>query len=288
MKRLLREPLLHFLLLGAALFVVDGLRGERSVRAADNGIVVTTGRIENLAALFEKTWQRPPTPVELKGLIDDHVLEEVLYREGLALGVDRDDTVIRRRVRQKMEFVLGDLLDRAEPTRGRPRALVGRASGRLCPPDALPLSSGVSRPRAPGGSVEGRCGCAPRRAARVGRRARARRCHAARACARRRVVLRRGTRLRGRVRGQPGRVSHRSLVRADRIGLRLSSRARRRAERGSGSLARRTCAPRSSATGASNGAWRPRKRFHEDVVARYDVSIEWPSSVGDDSGAGKR
>ena len=116
MKRLLKEPLLHFVLLGAALFALSALRGERTARAGDDEIVVSRGRIENLAALFAKTWQRAPTAEELRGLVDDFVLEEALYREGKALGVDQDDTIIRRRVRQKMEFVVGDIIEQAEPT----------------------------------------------------------------------------------------------------------------------------------------------------------------------------
>lgn len=116
MKSLLKEPLLHFLLLGAALFAFDALRGGRTARAGAAEIVVSEGRVENLAALFAKTWQRPPTEAELTVLVDDFVLEEALYREGVALGVDRDDTIIRRRVRQKMEFVVDDIIEAAEPS----------------------------------------------------------------------------------------------------------------------------------------------------------------------------
>jgi hypothetical protein len=115
----LREPLLHFLLLGAGLFALNTMLRERRIEAgaADGGeIVVSPGRIENLIALYTKTWQRAPTPDEMRGLIQDHVLEEALYREGLALGLDRNDIVIRRRLRQKMEFVVEDIVELAEPT----------------------------------------------------------------------------------------------------------------------------------------------------------------------------
>ena len=115
MKKLAKEPLLHFVLLGASLFAFDAFQRGRTVEAGGGDIVVSGGRIESLAALFAKTWQRPATAEELGGLVDDYVLEEVLYREGLALGVDQDDTIIRRRVRQKMEFVLDDILELAEP-----------------------------------------------------------------------------------------------------------------------------------------------------------------------------
>jgi hypothetical protein len=88
--------------------------GEQDTAAADS-IVVTPGKIENLAALFQRTWQRPPTTQELDGLIRDYVREEVLYREGMAMGLDQDDTVIRRRIRQKMDFIVEDMSAQADP-----------------------------------------------------------------------------------------------------------------------------------------------------------------------------
>jgi hypothetical protein len=104
LRRSLREPLLHFLLLGTLLFAVYGaLRGSED--GARDAIVVTRARIDNLAAVFERTWQRPPGPGELDALVESYVREEVLYREGLALGLDRDDPVVRNRVRLKMEFI---------------------------------------------------------------------------------------------------------------------------------------------------------------------------------------
>lgn len=115
MKNILKEPLLHFLVLGAGLFMLDAWRGDSGGEVRDQQIVVSEGRIQNLAALFAKTWQRPPTAQELRGLVDDFILEEALYREGKALGVDQDDTIIRRRVRQKMEFVVDDIIERVEP-----------------------------------------------------------------------------------------------------------------------------------------------------------------------------
>ena len=71
---------------------------------SDNTIVVSSGRVEQLATVFGKTWQRPPTAVELKGLIDDFVLEEIYFRQAVAMQMDRDDTIIRRRLRQKLEL----------------------------------------------------------------------------------------------------------------------------------------------------------------------------------------
>jgi hypothetical protein len=114
-KRLLREPLLHFLLLGAGLFLAYSLM-PRNGSGETGKIVVSEGQVENMVAGFAKTWQRPPTTQELAGLLNDHVREEVYYREALALGLDKDDTVIRRRLRQKMEFVSEDIVAQAQPT----------------------------------------------------------------------------------------------------------------------------------------------------------------------------
>lgn len=107
-RTVLREPLLHFLVLGAGLFLLSGVVGDKAEEGPSE-IVVSAAKIEHLAQLFQRTWRRPPTKAELDGLIEDHIQEEILYREALALGLDQDDTVIRRRLRQKMEFVAQDL-----------------------------------------------------------------------------------------------------------------------------------------------------------------------------------
>jgi hypothetical protein len=104
---LLREPLVHFLVLGGVLFAIFG-RGGSDVGAADRQIVVSETDIGRLSEGFSRTWHRPPTPDELEAQIRDYIREEVLYRTALALGLDKDDTIIRRRLRQKMEFLLED------------------------------------------------------------------------------------------------------------------------------------------------------------------------------------
>jgi hypothetical protein len=114
--RLLREPLLHFLVLGALLFGLYQWLGGPAAGASGNEIVITGGRIRNLTDTFTRTWQRPPTADEFDGLVQDYIREEVLYREGVALGLDRDDTIIRRRLRQKLEFVSEDAANAVEPT----------------------------------------------------------------------------------------------------------------------------------------------------------------------------
>jgi hypothetical protein len=107
LRRLLREPLLHFLLLGGALFLIFG-RGAPEARQDDRQIVVTQADINRLAAAFSQTWHRPPDADELQTQIDDYIREEVLYRTALGLGLDKDDLIIRRRLRQKMEFTFED------------------------------------------------------------------------------------------------------------------------------------------------------------------------------------
>jgi hypothetical protein len=106
--RLLREPLFQFLALGAMLFALYGLAGKRSAEAPEK-IVVSASRVANLGDGFARTWRRLPNEQELQGLIEDYIRDEVFYREGKAAGLDRDDVIIRRRVRQKMEFLAEDM-----------------------------------------------------------------------------------------------------------------------------------------------------------------------------------
>jgi hypothetical protein len=96
------------------LFVVFALVDERP-GARTGQIVVTPGHIEHLLVSFSRTWQRPPTAPELAGLIDDYIREEVLYREAVAMGLDRDDTIVRRRLRQKLEFLTEETAEMAPP-----------------------------------------------------------------------------------------------------------------------------------------------------------------------------
>ena len=105
LMRLLREPLLHFLAIGGLIFLLFAAVND-SREAPSDVIVITPARIDQLAAGFNSVWKRMPTEDQLDALIDEHVREEVYYREALALGLDRNDTIVRRRMRQKMEFLL--------------------------------------------------------------------------------------------------------------------------------------------------------------------------------------
>jgi hypothetical protein len=103
--RLIREPLFHFALIGGLIFVLYSLIGD-SRQAADDVINVSTARIDQLAAQYKSVWKRLPSERELDSLIEEHIREEVYYRGALKLGLERDDTVVRRRLRQKMEFLM--------------------------------------------------------------------------------------------------------------------------------------------------------------------------------------
>jgi hypothetical protein len=103
-RSLLREPLIHFLLIGLLLFLLYGKAASPSREG--NRITVDRTVVAALAGQFQATWSRPPTPVELKGLVDSYVRDEILYREGVALGLAKDDPVIKRRVRQKLEVLI--------------------------------------------------------------------------------------------------------------------------------------------------------------------------------------
>ncbi|WP_291994047.1 peptidylprolyl isomerase [Candidatus Accumulibacter sp. ACC003] len=107
--RWLREPLLHFLLAGGVLFAVYGaLNPQISAPSPANQIRLTRDDLRQMAVLWAGKWQRPPTPTEMNSLIENRIREEILYRESLALGLDQGDTIVRRRLAQKMEFLAED------------------------------------------------------------------------------------------------------------------------------------------------------------------------------------
>ena len=107
LSRLIREPLLHFLLLGAGFFVLFYQVADPPERELPDRIVVTRADTDRLVA----QWQRPPTAQELDGLVESFIREEILYREALALALDKDDVIIRRRLGQKLEFLFKDLAE---------------------------------------------------------------------------------------------------------------------------------------------------------------------------------
>jgi hypothetical protein len=114
-KRVLAEPLLHFFAAGAIILVLasgNATDGQDS----ENVITIDDGILEHLSRVHAKTWQRPPSERELAGLVQERIKEELYYREALKMGLDKDDTIIRRRLRQKLEFLAANIAEAVEPT----------------------------------------------------------------------------------------------------------------------------------------------------------------------------
>src|SRR5580698_4870555 len=116
-KKLFSEPLLQFLLIGAALFAVSRMVRPDSGRAeSPRQIQITLDDFRQLEIAFVSQWHREPTPQEMAGLVEGHIRQEILYREGLAMGLDKDDTIVKRRMAQKMEFLSEDVASAHEPS----------------------------------------------------------------------------------------------------------------------------------------------------------------------------
>lgn len=115
LKKLLREPLLHFLLIGALLFIIFGLKND-GISDQSKRIIFSQDDIHRLSLLWEKQRQRPPTQTELKGLLEQQIREQIMYRQALSMGLDKNDSIVRRRLAQKIEFISSDLAAQIEPT----------------------------------------------------------------------------------------------------------------------------------------------------------------------------
>jgi peptidyl-prolyl cis-trans isomerase C len=114
--QLAKEPLLHFLFIGATIYLLYGAFAEPVPEEVDKTIVVSAGEIEWMEISWQKRWSRPPTPEEFDGLIQQYIRETVLYREALTMGLNKHDQVIRRRLAQKLEFLAKDLVALTPPT----------------------------------------------------------------------------------------------------------------------------------------------------------------------------
>lgn len=127
LRDILKEPLLHFVLIGGALFAGYSVWGQRS--AAPDSVQVTSADIQRLSGLWSKQWNRTPSAQEQQELIRDHLEEVLLAREAIALGMDQDDIIIQRRLAQKMKFLLDDTLRIAEPDDALLREFHARHAG---------------------------------------------------------------------------------------------------------------------------------------------------------------
>lgn len=135
-----REPLVHFLLLGALLFGLSSWRSGASERGRGRAgrIVVTRARVEELEKAFQETWQRPPTPQELQALVGEEIRDEISVREAVAAGLDLKDPILRRRLRRKLELSAEESALASSPSEEELRAFLQahpEASG-LPPADA--------------------------------------------------------------------------------------------------------------------------------------------------------
>ena len=138
-RRFWREPLARFFAAGAGLFVLYALVGGRAP-TDDRHIVIDRYELEALAALWQAQWRRPPTRDELSRLVVDRVREEVLYREALALDLDENDVLVRRRLAEKLEMALNDVAATAEPSAGELRAYFESHADRYVEPARLTLT----------------------------------------------------------------------------------------------------------------------------------------------------
>ena len=115
-QRLLHEPLVHFLLAGSVLFGLSALFGDSfGVNSNDTRIYVSAEKIQQLHETWSRQRGTPPTDAQLRNLVEDFVREEVLYREAIASGLDQDDTIVRRRLAQKVEFLAQSIASTVEP-----------------------------------------------------------------------------------------------------------------------------------------------------------------------------
>jgi peptidyl-prolyl cis-trans isomerase C len=137
-RRFLKEPLTHFLLIGVVLFAANALIERGSGEAgAPKQIVLTLDELQQLEMLFQSQWRRQPTPQEFDALVETKIKEEILYREALALGLDKDDEIVKRRMAQKMQFVAEDVAEAHEPDTAELRTWFGANSVKFALPGRI-------------------------------------------------------------------------------------------------------------------------------------------------------
>jgi peptidyl-prolyl cis-trans isomerase C len=129
------EPLVHFLLIGVALFLVYSYINRGQGANVNRQIVLTLDDIRQLDISFVSQWHRQPTQEEFAGLVEGFIRQEILYREGLAMGLDKDDTIVKRRMAQKMEFLSEDVASSHEPTTQELKTWYAKNSQRFALPN---------------------------------------------------------------------------------------------------------------------------------------------------------
>ena len=132
-----KEPLVQFLLIGACIYAAYALVGAPDDAAAEQTVYISAARIDGLSIAWEKRWNRPPTEEELVGLVRAYLREDILYREAVAMGLDVDDHIIRRRLAQKLEFLTNDLVQLKEPAEGELEAFLAENIEEFQSPDLI-------------------------------------------------------------------------------------------------------------------------------------------------------
>src|SRR5271157_940187 len=119
----MREPLLQFLLVGIALFAVYSWmhRGQTGIEPSHE-IALSFDELRTMDLYFESQWHRQPTGEEFNAMVENKIQEEILYRKGLAMGLDKDDTIVKRRMAQKLQFLAEDVASAHEPSTDELRA----------------------------------------------------------------------------------------------------------------------------------------------------------------------
>jgi len=135
LKKFLSNPLLHFLLIGASLFLL--YNRVKPPRGGQDTIIIDDDMVNRSIELFRKEWGRPPSKEELEGLVDRQIQQEVLYRQALKMHLDHNDELIRRRMEQKLNFITKDLATMRQPSDDTLKAYMYRQDGKYKVPDKL-------------------------------------------------------------------------------------------------------------------------------------------------------
>ena len=137
MSKLFKEPLVQFLLIGACIYAAYAMFGAPSQEESEQTVYISEARIDSLSIAWEKRWNRPPTEDELVGLVRAYLREDILHREAVAMGLDVDDHIIRRRLAQKLEFLTNDLVNLKEPAEGELEAFFAENIEQFQSPDLI-------------------------------------------------------------------------------------------------------------------------------------------------------
>lgn len=140
LRNLAKEPLIQFLLIGACIYGAYAWFGTPDEDVTDNTIIVDAARIDSFIGQWQRRWNRPPTRRELDGVINAFVREDILYRAALAMGLDQDDPITRRRMAQKLEFLTNDIALFKEPVPGELERYFEDNQARYRDPDLITFS----------------------------------------------------------------------------------------------------------------------------------------------------